>query len=105
MNWILLAELLLRLVGPVLAEWLDALINRPGPLLGDYPVETPAAIRAWFAAARARTSWYELRARARLLVLERVALSKAGEIAAAVRFGAADPVLTKAEASDIALSL
>jgi hypothetical protein len=103
-NFLALAKLLFTIFGPVLAEWLKGLIERAGPPLPDYPVQTSEAITSWFAAARARTTWleYVLFARRRLRALERAALAHSGEIAAALRFGAAPPVLSGAEAQDLA---
>lgn len=107
MNFLALASLLLQLFGPILKKWLEDLMSRPGPALPDYPVQTAEAITTWFAAARARTSWWEylLYARRRLRALEAAAQAHAGEIAATLRFGAAAPVLTASEAADLAASV
>jgi hypothetical protein len=94
MTFAQLVAILFQIFGPILAEWLKQLLAREGPQLSGRIVGmTSTAISDWFANIRGRLSWYEFGKKARLAVLEAVALKHATSIAAALWHSRSAPQL------------
>lgn len=85
MTWLAVLEVLVRLFGPVLVEWLrklldDAAREMPG-VPSHRPVEFDGQLGELFRRARGKTGWFAFRKRAALRIAERAARNRGGEIA------------------------
>lgn len=102
MNWAALIELLVKFFGPAIRDWLLSLFagtRMAGTPNGWAPRDGIAQL---FAGLRGQTWVWQLGARGRLRVLERIATAHASELYVALRTGAGVPHMTSAEAVEVA---
>lgn len=109
MTWFALVELLLAFFGPIIAEWLKKLLDRAAAEAGrDLPASyyaggiEAAGVEKLFDIALAEVPWYHFARRRVLKACRRQATARAGEFYGAMRLGREAPVMSAAEAKELA---
>jgi hypothetical protein len=105
MSWLVVLEILVRLFGPVLVEWLRELLIDAAEGMTSRPSADPETFRrdlsTLFARARGRTWAWQLRKRAALRLAETAALNRSVDIFRSATSGGFVPPLSTAERVDL----
>lgn len=109
MTWLVILEILIRLFGPVLVEWLERLLDDAARGMPAGPHRDPDGFRDdladLFDAARRRTWVWQLRKRAAVRVAERMALERSEELRRSAISGGFVPPLTVGERVELRAAL
>lgn len=104
MSWAALITLLLQFFGPILAKFLEDLLNRAAERMAAPPMSYAGAsgLERLFDAAADELSWWQFRKKAVLAVCRRQATAHADAFFAAAKFGSSfAPVMSPAEAVEL----
>jgi hypothetical protein len=104
-GWLQVAEILIRLFGPLLAKWLERLLNESAREMGSRPSGDPFSFMLelddLFDRARRKTWAWNVRKRAVLRLAGRMARERSEEIRGAALSGGFVPPLTTAERNEL----
>ena len=107
MQWVLLAELLIKFFGPLVMKWLEGLLNKSAAMMemsaSYYSAEQ--GVHELFEVAKRETWWWQFGRRRALKVYQRIAVNRAGEFWDAMRADGVEPEMTRAEAAEISREL
>lgn len=105
MTWLAVAEILIRLFGPVLVKWLERLLDETARGMPDSPSKLPGSfaddLDRLFDRARRKTWAWQLRKRAVLRLAGRMARDRSEEVRRSALSGGFVPPLTTAERNEL----
>jgi hypothetical protein len=93
MGWLVILEIVLKLLGPILVRWLEELLEDAASemMISEPSIEKYAMfyleLEAWIDLASRRTWWWQWRRRAVLAVVKDVVLKRAVSLQSAFRRG------------------
>lgn len=105
MSWLVVLEIVLRLLGPVLVKWLEKLLEDAAREMPAGPSKDPFSftmdVSLLFDRARKKTWVWQLRKRAAIRLAEKATLARSGEILRSAAEGGYVPPLSTWEERDL----